>query len=272
MPNSKAITISGSSNAPTITSVQIKPSPAYDSNVLNCSGNYNDADFDKGNVTFSWYNGSNLYWQATQFNKMNNEIVNEPLTWYNKIGLVGYWKFSEGNGTVAYDISNNGVNINNGTFVNFDFNANSGWTVGKYGSGLKFDGSNDYVNVGNLGIGGVNTREFWFKPNNVAGSSNQYVMDFGGNKYWIQIYDVDSDGKLEIRAGAWSDFVDGNYEITDTTRWYHVAVTMDSGNTLTIYVNGNYDNSGSKTSGTLGTLIFGNYGGGGSYYFNRTID
>jgi len=59
---------------------------------------------------------------------------------------------------------------------------------------LRFDGVNDYVSVGSIGIPSINTREFWLKPNNLAGSSNQYLMDFGGNNYWVQLYDVDGDG------------------------------------------------------------------------------
>ncbi|PIU44138.1 MAG: hypothetical protein COS96_00655, partial [Candidatus Nealsonbacteria bacterium CG07_land_8_20_14_0_80_39_13] len=125
---------------------------------------------------------------------------------------------------------------------------------------------------GNLGIGGVNTKEFWFKPNNLAGSSNQYFLNFGGNNYWVQIFDCDSDGKLETRAGAGSvTYVNGIYEFTDTSQWYYIAVTMDSSNILTIYVNGNYDNSGSKTPGTPGTLSIGRATVGGGY-FNGLID
>ena len=180
-------------------------------------------------------------------------------------GLVGYWNMDSSDiyGFTLYDKSGNG---NNGTI----YGATT--TTGKIKQALSFDGVDDYVDCGNLGIGGVNTREFWFKPNNLAGSLNQYFLDFGGNNYWVQIYDHDSDGKLEIRAGAGSTtYVDGIYEFTDTFQWYHVAVTMDSSNILTIYVNGNYDNSGSKTPGTPGTLSIGRYGGGG-YHFNGLID
>jgi hypothetical protein len=54
-------------------------------------------------------------------------------------GLVGYWPFDEGGGTIAKDYSGNG---NNGTLVN-----NPTWTTGKVGGALSFDGANDYVRV-----------------------------------------------------------------------------------------------------------------------------
>jgi prepilin-type N-terminal cleavage/methylation domain-containing protein len=59
-------------------------------------------------------------------------------------GLVGYWSFDEGTGTIAYDLSGYG---NNGTLNNFNFTATSGWTTGKIGKALIFDGVNDYVSI-----------------------------------------------------------------------------------------------------------------------------
>ena len=53
-------------------------------------------------------------------------------------GLVGYWSFDEGNGTVAYDSSGSG---NNGTIQG------ASWTEGVLGSALYFDGTDDYVEV-----------------------------------------------------------------------------------------------------------------------------
>jgi prepilin-type N-terminal cleavage/methylation domain-containing protein len=61
-------------------------------------------------------------------------------------GLVGYWNFDEGTGTIAYDLSGYG---NNGTLNNFNFTTTSGWTTGKIGKALIFDGSNDWVRVSN---------------------------------------------------------------------------------------------------------------------------
>jgi hypothetical protein len=57
-------------------------------------------------------------------------------------GLVGYWRFDEGSGTIAFDISGNNKN---GTLVNGPL-----WIDGKYGKALKFDGIDDYVVIPDL--------------------------------------------------------------------------------------------------------------------------
>ncbi len=56
--------------------------------------------------------------------------------WFD--GLVGYWKFDDGEGTIAFDSSGYG---NNGT-INGPV-----WIGGKYGWALDFDGVNDWVEV-----------------------------------------------------------------------------------------------------------------------------
>ena len=61
----------------------------------------------------------------------------------NKIsGLVGWWKFDETSGIVAYDSSGNGHdgNLTNGPT----------WTTGKIGGALSFDGFDDLVTLGNV--------------------------------------------------------------------------------------------------------------------------
>ncbi len=55
--------------------------------------------------------------------------------------LVGYWKFDEGSGNTAYDLSNY---TNDGTI-----NGDPKWVAGKIGAALEFDGSDDYVDCGN---------------------------------------------------------------------------------------------------------------------------
>ena len=83
-----------------------------------------------------------------------------------KAGPVGYWKFDEGAGTVAYDASGN---ANNGTLTSFDFDDDSNWTTGKVAGALKFDGSDDYIKVSTttnsvLNITDEITIEAWIKP------------------------------------------------------------------------------------------------------------
>jgi hypothetical protein len=68
-------------------------------------------------------------------------------------GLVGWWKFDETNGTIAYDSSGNG---NDGNLTN-----GPTWATGKIGGALSFDGVDDYVNVASFELGGELSLSFW---------------------------------------------------------------------------------------------------------------
>ncbi|MGB4834083.1 MAG: LamG domain-containing protein, partial [Candidatus Moraniibacteriota bacterium] len=57
-------------------------------------------------------------------------------------GLAGYWKLDENTGTSAGDASTNG---NSGTLTN-----GPTWTTGRIGSAVTFDGTNDYIEMGNV--------------------------------------------------------------------------------------------------------------------------
>ncbi|MFA5638829.1 MAG: prepilin-type N-terminal cleavage/methylation domain-containing protein [Anaerovoracaceae bacterium] len=88
--------------------------------------------------------------------------------------LIGRWSFNEGTGTVAYDSSGYG---NNGVLKNFNFSDSSGWsndTPSPGGYSLKFDGSNDYVDCGNVGNYQEITLSAWIKPTD-NGTSNGSV-------------------------------------------------------------------------------------------------
>ncbi|MHC4423727.1 MAG: hypothetical protein ACYSWR_03540, partial [Planctomycetota bacterium] len=54
-------------------------------------------------------------------------------------GLISLWEFEEGDGTIAHD----SVGNNDGTIYG------ASWTTGVIGGALRFDGVDDYVNVGN---------------------------------------------------------------------------------------------------------------------------
>jgi len=72
--------------------------------------------------------------------------------------LVGYWSFDEGSGEIAKDGSGNG---NDGTLEN-----GTEWTAGKFGNAVQFDGTDDYVNIGNadnLSITDDLTFSMWVK-------------------------------------------------------------------------------------------------------------
>jgi N-acetylneuraminic acid mutarotase len=67
----------------------------------------------------------------------SGEILVDVNTTWSTDGLVGWWKFDETNGTIAYDSSGNG---NDGNLT-----GGPTWATGKIGGALSFDGVDDYV-------------------------------------------------------------------------------------------------------------------------------
>src|SRR5262245_53133567 len=64
----------------------------------------------------------------------------------NNLGLVGYWSFNEDAGTIATDFSGDRNHGSMSGIANPP-TAASGWTNGKRGTALRFDGTNDTVVV-----------------------------------------------------------------------------------------------------------------------------
>ncbi len=96
----------------------------------------------------------------------------------NNLSLLGYWSFNEATGTVATDFSGRG---NIGTLNTFSApaSASSGWGNGRFGGGLVFDGSSNYVDIGNPAslrpTSNIFTISAWVKPGNI-GAGNGYIV------------------------------------------------------------------------------------------------
>ncbi|KKT34928.1 MAG: hypothetical protein UW24_C0018G0001, partial [Parcubacteria group bacterium GW2011_GWA2_44_12] len=170
-------------------------------------------------------------------------------------GLVGYWNLDEGSGTSATDSSGNG---NAGTLANSP--ATPTWATGQLGNGLNFDGTDDYVDVGDsisLEPATTITIAAWIKvvaqgtwtPNN--DNLNDYAMTKGrknGEPY--ESYGIAwraSDGKFTIAIGT---SVIASVQSVSTfavpTSWVHVAGTYDGAN-VKIFINGVQEASVAQT-------------------------
>jgi len=148
--------------------------------------------------------------------------------------LVGYWAFDDGSGTVAVDGSGNGLN---GTLV-----GTPAWVAGVVGTGLDFDGTNDYVTISH-------DAAFNF-PN------DEFTISVWINKAWVDTnnhivshLDGALDGwyiAVQYHGGADKDYVafrtNDNVEILafehglSDDEWGLVTFTWD-GTTLTGYIN-----------------------------------
>lgn len=91
-------------------------------------------------------------------------------------GLIGYWRLDEGSGTVAVD----SIGGNDGTLHNFSFTGNSGWTSGRFGGGIAFDGIDDYVSTSLMPPTGNEPRTIalWAKSSN--SSRQMSAAAYGG--------------------------------------------------------------------------------------------
>ena len=155
-------------------------------------------------------------------------------------GLVGWWKFDEMDGTIAYDSSGNG---NDGTFV-----GNPQWVPGKINGALDFDGTDDNVYAASVQLStNAFTVALWFNSSSGLGTSSTrqdlLYWQVGNGRPHVTF---NRSGTGEI--GLWPN-VGGDIQGPLTTThswaagtWYHIAATFD-GNSFKIYVNGNAENA-----------------------------
>lgn len=80
------------------------------------------------------------YWRVDEFDGV---VIHKGDVWSFRTipeidpTLIGWWRFDEGSGTIAYDSSGNG---NDGMFV-----GDPQWVAGKWGGALDFGGDGDHV-------------------------------------------------------------------------------------------------------------------------------
>ncbi len=150
-------------------------------------------------------------------------------------GLVGYWSFDEGAGTVAGDSSGNG---NNGTIIG------ATWTDGKRGKALSFDGINSYVDVNliNSGLTGSQTISAWMKSNGPpTGKPHQTVLATDNTYlYGVKLMTYKNINRVGLWVGngssAYEAFVNAN---VNDGKWHFVSGVYDyNAGTVTIFIDG----------------------------------
>jgi hypothetical protein len=175
---------------------------------------------------------------------------------------IGLWNFDENTSTTANDSSGNNrpVTLN----ANFSFNHDSGWTPGKYGSALHFDGTNDVAAVVTdafdfVGSGNF-TVETWVNVDTLNATLNSRILAYehnATNGFHFIIYAANN-GTCPSRF-AWQvrkadvSFTSGcsaSNSIIVPGTWYHLTgVFNGSTDTSTLYVNG------VAQAGTTGTAV-----------------
>lgn len=183
---------------------------------------------------------------------------------------VAEWKMDEKSGVSAFDTSGN---ANTGTLT-----FGPTWTIGKVGAGIKFDGSNDYVD---LGTGSSMRPSYvtvsaWIKTS----ATSQFVLSsnhVATSKFGYALY-INDTGLVRMTADGVSSaltLLTGTTAVNDN-QWHYITGIYD-GSKVYIYVDGRQDvTPATYAAGVLeydsGSSVLGSYYPAGGYYFNGVID
>jgi hypothetical protein len=147
------------------------------------------------------------------------------------IGLVGYWKFDETSGTIAFDCSGNGYN---GTLMHGPTRV-----AGKTGKALDFNGTSNYVVIAaTSALDNLTAMTFsaWIYP---RVDSHWHVIDKGdGDKrLYAEGLHLILRGIVRDSSGVANSESDSNTVVLNT--WQHVAMTWSlADSTIRLYRNG----------------------------------
>ncbi len=144
--------------------------------------------------------------------------------------LVGHWALNEGSGTTAYDLAGT---ANDGTLTNGPV-----YEAGVLGTGLHFDGVNDYVNVPHseeitptVGL----TLACWAKSDNATWNANGLLIS-KRNSFILSARSGSRSIALYVCiGGSWKSLTYASD--IDITEWHHYAATYD-GKHMRLYVDG----------------------------------
>ena len=187
-------------------------------------------------------------------------------------GLVGWWRFDEGTGTVAGDSSGNG---NNGTISGTV--SGTSWVAGQYGQAFNFDGVTNYVSVPNspslsFPVSQPFTIMAWFYY--TTGGINEGIINKGNGpgstNYALIVYPTDHLDFVTCN-GNWGDLISSN----TLTQGWHRVVGVWNGTTKSLYIDGSLDSSVNPTgsqSPSQNTQIVEIGRARSSNYYNGAID
>ncbi len=203
-------------------------------------------------------------------------------------GPIGYWPMDEKNASTAKDMSGNGrdATLN----ANFTFDSDSGWTQGKLGSAVHFDGTNDVMQVistaYNLVGSGDFTIESWVKLDTISSSVNSRILTFqqdASNGYHFAVVSSASGTcgsrflfEVDKAATYHASGCSSSNPLAVVNTWYHlVGVYNGTTNVATLYVNGIPQVAGSNVTlglGVAGRLSWASQSTAGTNLMDGVID
>ena len=190
---------------------------------------------------------------------------------YNKGGPIGWWKFDECQGNIAYDwsgIGNTGV-INIGasgsqtSLGTCQVGTSAAWTngaTGKTNSSLNFDGTDDYINFGDLnsleGMNGITTSA-WIYRTIDKGSHESIISKFWDGtdrSYWTFIDGSSDKFRCLIPSDTDNDNDSAFGSVINLNEWYFVTCTWDNiSHLIKAYVNGKLIGQSAQNGNTVRT-------------------
>jgi len=209
---------------------------------------------------------------------------------YNRGKPIGHWKLDECQGTTAYDSSGNG---NNGT-INIGAtgdnttpgtcSSSGAWAagnIGKYNHSLDFDGTNDFISLGDptaLRLGSTGAASAWIYPTSYPASGWKVVFNkgnWGGGRNYYSAYFTSTLFRVDIGGTSAYHVITTPKENVPLDTWTHIAMTWD-GSYLRMYLNGKPVGNPvaqTQTPDTTGyNLEIGTAGSSTSYVFDGAID
>ena len=191
--------------------------------------------------------------------------------------IVGYWKLNRyGDNNTNTVVDETGVN--NGTPTNFDNTSLSGPSYeGRVGGAWEFDGVDDYVNIPSrvsifnqsswtisTGFKSEESRSVYSDVYLEEDTNNDYAH-FGFYKWEV--------GKWSFRLYDGTSYIAKSTSIVNDGKWHH-AVASNLNGTVSLYIDGVYENSISDVPTLSSTLSQNKIGlsEADPAYFNGTID
>lgn len=250
------------------------------SNITISNSNYDFVAFNHGSNSLNYDN--------VQF--FNYARTPAQIAWdFNRGAPVAHWRLDECQGDAAHDASNNNnhgtINIASSGSQNALGTCSSGnstdaWSngrEGKFNSSLSFDGTDDYIDLGN----DDSIRNFtdqisvsaWAKYNAYGGGGQSYsVIAVKGSPWTFLLENYASKIRFRVTVGG-LDRNAADSEIHELNRWYHFVGTYD-GATIKIYKDGNLVGSTSVTGNLAVNDVSAKIGTwqGTNYNFNGQID
>jgi thermitase len=152
-------------------------------------------------------------------------------------GLIGYWTFNEGTGSVAHDSSGNGYNATL---------SNTTWTTGLFSYGLSFNGSNSQGVTSTIPFTNAFSVSAWVNPAVTVQSPNAAIaqadsatgvylgVDSTGTKYKFIV----NNGTGSSGSCAYSGIVSGCAQGGTVSSGWHLVNGAFDGTTGILYVDG----------------------------------